>query len=160
MLIDFNTLPDTAKVWIYPANRLLNAEELSQIKADLTAFLDSWVSHTQRVRCAFQIPYDRFIVITADDNQHIGGCSLDELAHFIQELEKKHNLLLLDKMNVSFRHEGEICYIPLVDFKKLAQQKKVDNHTIVFNNLVTNLYEYQHDWEVPMQDSWHNRFLR
>ena len=160
MLIDFNTLPDTAKVWIYPANRLLNAEELSQIKADLTAFLDSWVSHTQRVRCDFQIPYDRFIVIAADDNQHIGGCSLDELAHFIQELEKKHNLLLLDKMNVSFRHEGEICYIPLVDFKKLAQQKKVDNHTIVFNNLVTNLYEYQHDWEVPMQDSWHNRFLR
>ena len=47
-----------------------------------------------------------------------------------------------------------------VDFKKLAQQKKVDNQTIVFNNLVTNLYEYQHAWETPMEHSWHNRFLK
>ena len=149
MLVDFNTLQDTARVWIYPCNRLLTEEERTQISADLKAY-----------RCAFEIPYDRFIVIAADENQHIGGCSLDDLAHFIQDLERKHNLLLLDKMNVSYRHEGEIYYVPLVDFKKLAQQKKVDNQTIVFNNLVTNLYEYQHSWETPLENSWHNRFLK
>ena len=160
MLVDFNTLQDTARVWIYPCNRLLTEEERIQISADLKAYLSSWASHGQSVRCAFEIPYDRFIVIAADENQHIGGCSLDELAHFIQDLERKHNLLLLDKMNVSYRHEGEIYYVPLVDFKKLAQQKKVDNQTIVFNNLVTNLYEYQHAWETPMEHSWHNRFLK
>ena len=160
MLVDFNTLEDTARVWIYPANRVLTSEELSKITTDLSEYLSTWASHGKSVRCAFQIRYDRFIVIAADENQHIGGCTLDELAHFIQDLERKHHLLLLDKMNVSYRHEDEIYYVPLVDFKKLAQQKKVDNQTIVFNNLVTNLYEYQHAWETPMEHSWHNRFLK
>ena len=50
---------------------------------------------------------------------------MDDLAHFIQDLEHKHNLLLLDKMNVSYRHEGEIYYVPLVDFKKVAAMKKI-----------------------------------
>ena len=160
MLVNFNDLSDTARVWIYPCNRLLNQEEISHITADISQYLSSWASHGKGVKCGFQLRYDRFIVIAADDNQHIGGCSLDDLAHFIQALEQKYHLLLLDKMNVSYRRGNEICYIPLSDFKKLAQQKKVDEETIVFNNLVTNLYEYRHFWETPMSNSWHNRFLK
>ncbi len=154
-----DSLPQTARVWIYPSNRLLTGEEEAQITADLTAYLSNWASHGTLVRSAFELRYHQFIVIAADDNQHIGGCSLDELAHFIQDLEQKYNLLLLDKMNVSYRHEDKIYYVPLTDFKKLVQHKKVDGNTIVFNNLVTNLYEYEQAWETPMIDSWHNRFL-
>lgn len=160
MLVSMDFLPQTARVWIYPSNRLLTGEEEVQITADLTAYLSKWASHGTLVRSAFELRYHQFIVIAADDNQHIGGCSLDELAHFIQALEQKYNLLLLDKMNVSYRHEDKIYYVPLTDFKKLVQHKKVDGNTIVFNNLVTNLYEYEQVWETPMIDSWHNRFLK
>ena len=42
MLVDFDTLQDTARVWIYPCNRLLTEEERTQISADLKAYLSSW----------------------------------------------------------------------------------------------------------------------
>ena len=80
MLVSMDSLPQTARVWIYPSNRLLTGEEEAQITADLTAYLSNWASHGTLVRSAFELRYHQFIVIAADDNQHIGGCSLDELA--------------------------------------------------------------------------------
>lgn len=160
MLVDFDSLSDTARVWIYQCNRALTEGELSEIEADIKEYLSGWVSHRSLIRSAFELRYGRFIIIAADDSQHIGGCSQDDLARFIQTLEQRYHILLLDKMNVTYRHEGEIYYVPLTDFKKLAQQKKISQETIVFNNLVNNKYEYEHSWETTVLNSWHSRFLK
>ena len=44
-------------------------------------------------------------------------------------------------------------------FKKMAKEKAVTSNTIVFNNLVNTLGEWQDFWEVPASESWHNRFF-
>lgn len=35
MLVDFNTLPETSRVWIYQANRSFTEQELEEIKKNL-----------------------------------------------------------------------------------------------------------------------------
>ena len=62
-------------------------------------------------------------------------------------------------MNVSYRQGEHIAYKPLTDFKKMVKDKAVSAQTIVFNNLVNDKSEYEQYWEVPMAESWHNRFL-
>ena len=78
---------------------------------------------------------------------------------FIQNLEQKYEVDLLDKMNVTFKMGEHVAFKPLIDFKKLAKEKAVSGNTIVFNNLVNTLGEWKDFWEVPASESWHNRFF-
>ena len=66
----------------------------------------------------------------------------------------------MDKMNVSYKQGEFIAYKTLLDFKKMAQQKAVSKNTIVFNNLVNNIAEFNENWEVPASESWHSRFIK
>ncbi|PIB38771.1 ABC transporter ATPase [Maribacter sp. 4G9] len=160
MLADFNILPDDSRVWIYQANRSFSEQELLEIQNDLNAFLENWTAHGKDLKAGFEIKYNRFLVIALDQSgQSATGCSIDASVHFIQQLEKKYNVELLDKMNVSFKQGEFIAYKTLLDFKAMAKQKSISKNTIVFNNLVATKGEYLEHWEVPASESWHARFV-
>lgn len=160
MIVDFKDLPDSSRVWIFQANRSFNEDELEQIQPKILAFLKDWTAHGQALQAAFEIRYNRFIVLGLDESQtSASGCSIDKSVHFIQSLEKEYNVDLLDKMNVSFKSGEFVAHKPLLDFKKMVKQKAVSPQTIVFNNLVNTKAEYKELWEVPITESWHNRLL-
>lgn len=160
MLVDFNDLPETSRVWIYQANRSFTLDELEEVKNKLNEFIAQWTAHGADLKAGYEIKYKRFITIGLDQGMNPAtGCSIDASVNFIQQLEKVYDVDLLDKMNVSFKQGEFVAYKTLVDFKKMAKNKSVSPNTIVFNNLVTNIAEYRTNWEVPAKDSWHNRFL-
>ncbi len=161
MLVDFNTLPDESRVWIYQSNRSFTKEEQQDISSKLDVFIQNWTAHGKDLQSGYKILYNRFIVIGLNQNLNIAtGCSIDASVHFIQELEKAYNVDLMDKMNVSYKQGEYIAYKSLSDFKKMAKDKAVSKNTVVFNNLVTNIAEFNNNWEVPAKDSWHNRFIK
>lgn len=160
MLVDFNTLPETSRVWIYQANRSFTATELEEITSKLDAFIENWTAHGSDLQSGYEIKYKRFIILGLNQNvNNATGCSIDASVNFIQQLEKDYNVDLLDKMNVSYKQGDYVAYKTLKDFRKMAKQNAVSKNTIVFNNLVTNIAEYKENWEVTAKDSWHNRFL-
>lgn len=161
MLVEFNELPETSKVWIYQANRSFSEQEQEEIKSKVEVFLNNWTSHGSDLQAAYEFKFKRFLVFALNsDLNKATGCSIDASVHFIQQLEKEYNVDLLDKMNVSYKQGEFIAYKSLTDFRKMAKEKAVSKNTIVFNNLVTNKAEYLENWEVPASDSWHSRFLK
>lgn len=160
MLVPFSELSPTSKVWIYQANRTFTTDELVDISRKLDDFLTQWSAHGEGLKAGYDIQYGRFITIAVDNEHHsASGCSIDASVKVIKELEQEYEVSLLDKMNVSFKNGEFVAYKSLVDFKKMVKNKSVSAKTIVFNNLVTNKAEYLSNWEVPMSESWHNRFL-
>lgn len=160
MLVEFKSLPDTSRVWIYQANRSFSSDELTELKAAFDGFITEWTAHGQDLKAGYEIRYNRFIILGLDQSlTSASGCSIDASVHFIQQLEKKYDVELLDKMNVSYKQGDFVAYKTLLDFKKMAKQKAVSAKTIVFNNLVTTKGEYLEHWEVPASESWHSRFM-
>lgn len=160
MLTDFKNLPDNSRIWIYQANRKLRDDEVSEISKLTEEFLTKWTAHGADLEAGFEIKYNRFIVIGLNQtNATASGCSIDASVHFIQSLQEKFDVDLLDKMNVTFYSGKYIAYKSLKDFRKMAKDKSVSKNTVVFNNLVNTKAEYLENWEVPAHDSWHNRFL-
>ena len=160
MLVDFNTLPETSRVWIYQANRSFTETEIEEIKLKLDTFIENWTAHGSDLQSGYEVKYKRFIVIALNQNLNAAtGCSIDASVHFIQQLEKEYNVDLMDKMNVSYKQGEFIAYKPLNEFKQMAKQRAVSKNTIVFNNLVANKAEYIENWEIPASESWHSRFL-
>jgi hypothetical protein len=160
MLVDFETLPNTSRVWIYQANRSLASDEVAELKVMLDEFITQWTAHGSALKAGYDLPYNRFIVLALDQTEaSASGCSIDASVRFIQSVEQRFNLELLDKMNVSYKQGDFIAYKPLKDFRQMAKDRAVSPNTIVFNNLVANKQEYLHHWEVPASESWHNRFM-
>lgn len=160
MLVDFNTLPEESRVWIYQANRSFTDDEIVELESKLDTFISNWTAHGSDLQSGYLIKYKRFIIFALNQNLNKAtGCSIDASVHFIQQLEKDYNVDLMDKMNVSYKQGDFIAYKTLLDFKKMAKDKAVSKNTIVFNNLVNNIAEFNENWEVPASESWHSRFL-
>lgn len=160
MYVPFETLPEESRIWIYQSNRKFSDTEIAEIEKDLVEFLTNWSAHGSSLEASYQIKYNRFIIIAINQDVHPAtGCSIDSSVSFIQNLEKKYEVDLLDKMNVAFKQGEFITYKTLLDFKKLAKEKAVSENTIVFNNLVNTIQEWNESWEVPAAESWHSRFF-
>lgn len=161
MLVDFKTLPEDSRVWIYQANRSFTEEEIEGIQSKLDVFIENWTAHGSDLQSGYTIKYKRFIILGLNQSLNKAtGCSIDASVHFIQQLEKDYNVDLMDKMNVSYKQGEYIAYKTLTDFRKMAKDKAVSKNTIVFNNLVTNIAEFNDNWEVPARESWHSRFVK
>jgi DNA-binding transcriptional regulator YiaG len=160
MLIEFKNLPDDSRIWIYQANRKMSDGEVAEITELTEDFLKKWTAHGAELEAAVEIRYHRFIVIGLNQaNTSASGCSIDASVHFIQSLQEKFDIDLLDKMNVTYYSGDYIAYKTLLDFRKMAKARSVSKNTVVFNNLVNTKAEYLENWEVPASESWHNRFL-
>lgn len=160
MYVSFDTLPEDSRIWIYQSNRKFSDEEVAEIDEALKVFLEGWAAHGTPIDASYQIKYNRFIIIAINQEvQPATGCSIDASVQFIQSLEQKYGVDLLDKMNVTFKLGDHIAHKPLIEFKKMAKEKAVSANTIVFNNLVNTVGEWQDFWEVPAGESWHSRFF-
>lgn len=160
MYIPFEDLPQESKIWIYQSNRKFSDEEITSIESDLKKFIDSWTAHGKSLEASFLLRYNRFIIIAVNQEvQAATGCSIDESVGFVQRLEKDFQVELLDKMNVTFKLGEHIAHKTLIEFKKMAKEKAVSENTIVFNNLVNSIEEWNDNWEVPAGESWHSRFF-
>jgi hypothetical protein len=160
MYIPFENLPEESKIWIYQSNRKFSDDEFSAIETDLKAFIETWSAHGTSLEASYLLKYNRFIILAVNqENQIATGCSIDKSVEFIQSLEKKYAVDLLDKMNVTFKLGEHVAHKPLIEFKKMAKEKAVSENTIVFNNLVNTIEEFNENWEVPAADSWHSRFF-
>ena len=161
MLVTFKELPDESRVWIYQSNRIFTNNELNYIRAYSYDFLKKWTAHGSDLQAGIDIPYDRFIVIGLNESiKSATGCSIDSSVRFIQTIESKFNLVLLDKMNVTYRVNNNIDYTQLKNFISMAKKKLIHEDVIVFNNLVVNKKEYRTQWEVPASSSWHSRYFK
>jgi hypothetical protein len=160
MYVPFENLPEESKIWIYQSNRKFSDDEFSAIETDLKAFIETWSAHGTSLEASYLLKYNRFIILAVNqENQIATGCSIDKSVEFIQSLEKKYAVDLLDKMNVTFKLGEHVAHKPLIEFKKMAKEKAVSENTIVFNNLVNTIEEFNENWEVPAADSWHSRFF-
>lgn len=161
MYLPFNQLPKESRVWIYQSNRKLSDKETEEITSKTQKFLENWTAHGQSLEASFVIKYNRFIVLAVNqETQKATGCSIDESVGFIQKLEQEYAIDLLDKMNVTYKQGEFIAHKSLADFKKMAKANSVSKNTIVFNNLVNTIQEWQDFWEVPALESWHSRFFK
>ena len=124
MYIPFENLPQESRIWIYQSSRKFSDEEVAEIEKDLMQFIENWSAHGTSLEASFTIRYNRFIILSVNQEFHPAtGCSIDSSVGFIQNLEQKYSVDLLDKMNVDFKQGEFITYKTLLELKKLAKDK-------------------------------------
>jgi len=156
-------LPDSAKVWVYQANRKLTVDEKQMAHQQLSTFVQSWQSHGQALKADFTILYDYFIILGVDESMHgASGCSIDSSVKVIKEIEQSLGLTLLDKSQIAYTLSKEEVQIHTMDFrdvKRAILSSDIKKDTYIFNNQVTTFKELKASWLVEASQSWLGRFF-
>lgn len=146
-----------SKIWIYQSDRAFTPTEVNAIQQKLDEFTAQWKAHGHQLKAKAEIRYNFFIVLIVDqDSANATGCSIDSSVRVIKEIEQAYHVDLFNRFNMAYKIDEEVHVNSKEDFETLITIKKITAETIVFNNLVQTLSEYQTKWEVPLEQSWHN----
>lgn len=145
-----------SKVWIYQSSRQFTETEVKEIKQQLDEFTEQWAAHGQQLKAKAEIPYGFFIVLIVDQAlAESTGCSIDSSVRIIKKIEQTYQVDLFNRFNMAYKLGQEVHVVSKEDFETLITIKQITSQTIVFNNLVQTLAEYQQKWEVSLANSWH-----
>jgi len=145
-----------SRVWIYQSDKELNGEQVKQVASLLSQFTAEWTAHNHQLKARAEIRYNRFLILIVDENQAgASGCSIDKSVNFMKGIEREFGINLFDRFNFAYREGEKVLSAPRHEFEELLKSGKINNNTIVFNNLVQDLEQLGTKWEVPFKDSWH-----
>jgi hypothetical protein len=160
MLVNFESLANDARVWVYQSNREFSESELSKISSKIEGFIANWQRHGEDLKASYLIKYNQFIIIAVDESYNpVSGCSIDASVNLMKQFEKEFSTDLTNKLNISFKDQNNINIVSMADFQKYAKLQKITSNTVVFNNMVTTKADFENNWEVSAANSWHKRFL-
>ena len=161
MVVTFDNISDESRIWIFQSNQLISDIDIESLEKKIDAFLSSWTSHGNQLMVASKIKYNLFIIIALDQScSTASGCSIDKLVSFIKNIENEYHISLLDRLDISFRDKNKISVLRLDDFKRKILEKKINNDTIVFNNLINLKSDLTDNWEIPLNRSWHQKLIK
>ncbi len=145
-----------SRVWIYQSDKELTDEQASGLLQSLNKFATEWTAHNHQLKAKAEVRYNRFLILIVDESQAgASGCSIDKSVNFLKKMEQEFNINLFDRFNFAYREGNEVLSAPRLQFEELLKSGKINNQTIVFNNLIQDLAQLQTKWEVPFKDSWH-----
>ena len=159
--VDFTTLPDDARVWVFGADRALSDDERARLLAVVDAYLDRWAAHGAPLKSGREWRDERFLAIGVDQSTAgASGCSIDALFRQLQAVERELGASLVGGGRVFWRTTaGEVRSADHGEFAERAGRGEITPTTPVFDPTVQSLGDFRRRFERPASDSWHSTLL-
>src|SRR6185503_14567051 len=103
-IVEFDTLPPDARVWVFSANSALSEPSVHVLITEVDIFLESWKAHGHPLRAARDFRDQRFLAVGVDQStEGASGCSIDGLFRTLQGLETRIDAVLLPGGRIFWR---------------------------------------------------------
>ena len=155
-MVSFDSLPDSARIWIFASDRELVGAPADTLLAEVDQFLADWRAHGVPLRNAREWLEGRFLVIGVDVNEeNASGCSIDGLFRVLQQLQREIGAQLLGGGRVFYRNRnGAIEATTREDFATRAKRGEVTPATPVFDTSLTDAAALRTRFEQPAGLGW------
>ena len=160
MIVDFKTMPDDSRIWIYQSNRDFNDSEIGIINDKTISFLDNWKAHGKDLECSYSIIDKRFIIIAVNESVNpIGGCSIDFSLQLIKDISNTIGIDLLNRLVVNYKIDNRLESLSLSDLKNKIKDGGFSPETIIFNTAINSKSELFNNFEIDIRSSWLSKFI-
>jgi hypothetical protein len=160
MLIPFQKMPDYSRVWVYQANKNLTDSQVQSIQQILENQIANWAAHGAPLAGSVQVLHHRFVIVTVDERQNqASGCSIDASTRWLKDLGAEMNIDFFDR-SVAFLQNNELKMAEIGKIKSLVINEILTPDTLIFNNLVSNIQEFNNNWYTKASDSWIKRHFQ
>jgi len=156
----FSDLSPATRIWIYQANEPFTTADVPQVEQYLQAFARQWVSHNNKLSTATAVLHERFVILGVDESKAgASGCSIDSSVRFLKDLGAKYNKDLFDRMRFSYELDGNVHTCSKDEFAALYAKGDITDDTLVFDTLVKTVADMRQNFQKPLKESWHARFV-
>lgn len=160
MFISFDSLPDSARIWIYQSARKFNSEEIKKISQAASAFCEQWVAHGQPLKTSFKIEHNHFLVLAVDEaSADASGCSIDGSVRMLKEIQNQLGIDFFDRTKIAFLLENEVRLFPLTELKQAFASGVLNSMSFTFNTLIATKGEITNAWITPAGKTWLSKYL-
>lgn len=143
----FSEFSEDSKVWIYQADRFLDATEINWLKEQLTKFISEWNAHGTKLASSGQLLHDRFLVFVVDEKvAAASGCSIDSSVSFVKFVGKELEIDFFNRLKILGEENGEYVEINYSDLSEYSD-------TQIFNPMVQNLADLRSKWRIPAAET-------
>ena len=159
MLVDFNSLPENARIWVYQSDRILNDSEMGEISQYLSTQISGWESHGSPLQASFEFFYDKFLVIGVNTlYQDPSGCSIDTSTRWLKEIQQNFGIDFFDR-SIAYFEDDTLNFFPILEAKKQVLSGKVKANTTVLNHQIGSLIELKNNWKLKASDSFMKKYF-
>lgn len=159
MLLPFENLPSTSRIWIYQADRNLSDSEVNIIQNTLNEQVGNWAAHGAPLAGSYQIQYKRFVIIAVDEAYNgTSGCSIDASTSWLKALGNELNINFFDR-SIAYFSENEIKSIDFLKVKNAVSDGEITPKTLIFNNLVSSIADFHVNWKIQAEQSWLKKYF-
>lgn len=147
------------RIWIYVISKELNTDQLNQLSANSTAFVNSWTAHDVKLAASFEIYKHKMLVMKVDESAYnASGCSIDKLQRFIKEQELAFGIELLNRLLVAYESNGDVKITHSSKISELLKAGEINENTLVFDNTISSSTQLP-EWKKPLKATWLNKYL-
>jgi hypothetical protein len=159
MHVPFESLPPSSRIWIFQSSRKFTFEEKNILTAHLQAFTETWVTHGHPMQASFQLPFDHFVVLAADEGYNAAsGCSIDDSVRTVKSVAAQIGADFFNRSLIAFQTDAGIELIALDQLKVAHAAGRWSAGTPTFNNLIATK-EQLSEWIIPAGSTWLKRHL-
>jgi hypothetical protein len=160
-IVPFESLPDSARVWVFGADRPVRGEAAERLLAEVDRYLAGWRAHGEPLTVARDWRADHFLTVAVDQTDaHASGCSIDGLFRTLGALEQRIGASLVGGGRVYWRRgDGGVRVGDRGDFARVAAEEGIGGDTRVFDPTVTTLGDWRARFDTTVQESWHAQLL-
>ena len=160
----FSSLSDDARLWLFAADRPLQANEQTSLLSTARDFAKQWTSHSRPVPSEVELIDGRVLAVGASidsdaPNAGVSGCGIDSLQHALNKVAGRLDFGWLPALDVLYRRpDGEIASVSRAQFRSDVEAGRVGPDTPVFDLTPTTLGRARSSGiERPAAESWHGR---
>ena len=159
-MLSYDELPESARLWVYPASRELTSHEVEQVTPELEAFAREWTAHRRDLRAYAGLWSRRFLVLGVDEAAAAAsGCSIDASVHFVRSVGERLGVDFFDRMTFFVRQGKSIRAYTADEFAGAYRQGELHDESVVIDPLVASKAAAEAGFEKSLADSWHVRFV-
>lgn len=154
-------LPDDARVWLFAADRPLDADTRTAVLERVRAFTSGWHSHGRPVAAEAAWAGEGVLAVGGalspeELNAGVSGCGIDAMTHAVEQAAAGFGWL--GALSVVYLDGDEPRVVERTAFRRLAREGAVGPDTPVLDLTATTVGElHAHGVVRPAAQAWHGR---
>jgi len=150
------TVPDSSRVWLFGAQRLLSDKEFASIQNELSGFVFAWQAHGKNLTADFCVLNRCVVVVAVDESKEApSGCSIDKVFHLLQSQKEKYDLDFFQRTLVWVLKGNDICILNKLEVQAALDSGEIHRDAPTMNMLAQSLGDLKEKGlTMSLSDSW------
>ena len=159
MYIPFEEISEKSRVWIYVLSKNIDINISKDLNNILQNICDEWQSHGQIIKSSYLISCNRFILLFAEDNNSVSGCSIDQSNNKLRKILNQLKIDLQPNSKIGIFNKNKIEFFKKNELINLINNKKINLSQKMINTTIKNKLSFEKEWVQQIKYSWINKLL-